>query len=225
LAQVSARHRVRIQQRQLDIFKRTSSMMASTDPFGYMKRSECCTMLMGLIALLSVSGILGITFADSDLQPTLFAVAGVAASVLMCAAAMWKAFWMTSGEKVPRTTSADCRRVWASCQFDKLQSSSAPPFQYFSIRHGQSSTEITPVRGVRVPSPAHSARAKDGDVCHFCLDAFEPQSQVAVLPCGHVFHETCIAAWSLVSSRNARACPVCRDRYDRPRVLGVSEVV
>eukprot|EP00526_Cylindrotheca_closterium_P008660 CAMPEP_0113616602 /NCGR_PEP_ID=MMETSP0017_2-20120614/8325_1 /TAXON_ID=2856 /ORGANISM="Cylindrotheca closterium" /LENGTH=511 /DNA_ID=CAMNT_0000525923 /DNA_START=265 /DNA_END=1800 /DNA_ORIENTATION=+ /assembly_acc=CAM_ASM_000147 len=43
--------------------------------------------------------------------------------------------------------------------------------------------------------------------CSICLDDFLPGQRVRQLPCGHVFHSTCIARWLV--ERNA-VCPLCK---------------
>jgi len=43
--------------------------------------------------------------------------------------------------------------------------------------------------------------------CSICLDDFLPGQRVRQLPCGHIFHSTCIARWLV--ERNA-VCPLCK---------------
>lgn len=40
--------------------------------------------------------------------------------------------------------------------------------------------------------------------CSICLDDMF-QTQVVALPCGHVYHQTCIDMWLL----KCRSCPIC----------------
>lgn len=49
----------------------------------------------------------------------------------------------------------------------------------------------------------------DSDLCEcsICLDDFAPGQRVRQLPCGHIFHSTCIARWLV--ERNA-VCPLCK---------------
>ena len=47
----------------------------------------------------------------------------------------------------------------------------------------------------------------DQDECTICLDEFVQGDRVRKLPCGHVFHSTCIARWLI--ERNA-VCPLCK---------------
>ena len=52
------------------------------------------------------------------------------------------------------------------------------------------------------------------DECTICLDEFTPGVRVRELPCGHVFHSTCIARWFIERSA---VCPLCKlDLYEEP---------
>ena len=52
------------------------------------------------------------------------------------------------------------------------------------------------------------------DECTICLDEFERHVRVRKLPCGHVFHSTCIARWLVERHAN---CPLCKlDLYIEP---------
>lgn len=43
-------------------------------------------------------------------------------------------------------------------------------------------------------------------VCTICTDNYDAEKAVAAMPCGHVFHDECLAKWL----SNARNCPSCR---------------
>lgn len=48
--------------------------------------------------------------------------------------------------------------------------------------------------------------------CAICLDDFEENTRLRRLPCGHVFHATCIARWLIERSA---VCPLCKyDLYE-----------
>eukprot|EP00439_Symbiodinium_sp_Y106_P067642 s998_g11.t1 len=49
--------------------------------------------------------------------------------------------------------------------------------------------------------------------CLCCLDDFEESNKVAILPCGHIFHEACIKSWSLSLAEAAGSCPACRAQF------------
>ena len=65
------------------------------------------------------------------------------------------------------------------------------------------------------------------DECAICLDDFTEGTRLRKLPCGHVFHSTCVARWLIERSA---VCPLCKmDLYeaeeeeeeeDRPLVSG-----
>lgn len=56
------------------------------------------------------------------------------------------------------------------------------------------------------------ASDEDNDECEclVCLSKFEPESQINDLPCGHLFHKTCLEQW--VDYWNI-TCPLCRTPF------------
>lgn len=50
--------------------------------------------------------------------------------------------------------------------------------------------------------------------CVICLDEFTPGNRLCGLPCGHVFHHSCILTWL---NRDNHFCPVCRWPAFQPR--------
>lgn len=69
----------------------------------------------------------------------------------------------------------------------------------------------------RAPSPARLQEVLDGldcfeavgelpDACAICLECMGGGQMLARLPCGHCFHNTCIAAWLPASL----TCPLCK---------------
>lgn len=47
--------------------------------------------------------------------------------------------------------------------------------------------------------------------CAICLELMEDEIQVRGLPCGHVFHVTCVDKWLLYRQPS---CPVCKASYN-----------
>jgi hypothetical protein len=43
--------------------------------------------------------------------------------------------------------------------------------------------------------------------CPICIDSFDAANPIRQTPCGHVFHEKCLADWL----GRARTCPLCRE--------------
>lgn len=59
--------------------------------------------------------------------------------------------------------------------------------------------------------------------CPICLQSYETNEMVVVLPCGHHFHKTCACRWlrdELREKRTYPSCPTCRRGIDEttPRV-------
>mmetsp|Transcript_17749 Transcript_17749/g.41155 ORF Transcript_17749/g.41155 Transcript_17749/m.41155 type:complete len:427 (-) Transcript_17749:53-1333(-) len=46
----------------------------------------------------------------------------------------------------------------------------------------------------------------DAEVCSICLESSDPETEICVFQCSHVFHAACIEAWL----RRRRVCPNCR---------------
>mmetsp|Transcript_42888 Transcript_42888/g.79996 ORF Transcript_42888/g.79996 Transcript_42888/m.79996 type:complete len:189 (+) Transcript_42888:77-643(+) len=182
--------------------------------------ADCFLRMMGLFALLLKIFNFIMLMTSEKTEPYVRTLAGVNTSLMMFAAAKLNTLSLNSEE--------ESRRLWASCKFENLKSSRTP-FQCFSVRRDQSCAAVkvkavTPVDGKNALLSG-LAWMQDDDACPCCLEAFEGQSQVAVLPCGHVFHETCIAAWSVVDGKNADSCPSCRAKFDSHLELGTCAVL
>lgn len=50
------------------------------------------------------------------------------------------------------------------------------------------------------------AAADNGDQCTVCMNRFGSGTAAKKVPCGHVFHESCICEWLTVHN----SCPLCR---------------
>merc|ERR1719277_1821520 len=46
--------------------------------------------------------------------------------------------------------------------------------------------------------------------CCLCLEAYQPDHRVRVLPCGHFFHQGCVDAWFQAKRFLPRTCPLCK---------------
>ena len=116
----------------------------------------------------------------------------------------------------PRISSAvyshSCDCVWASTVFGDLALGKTAGLQ-FRRMHVQKNVDGTQWQGSEQASVASDAFVAK-PTCACCLDDFHPSSQVAVLPCGHIFHEDCIAHWSLASAHSANPCPTCRKSFE-----------
>jgi len=68
-----------------------------------------------------------------------------------------------------------------------------------------------------VSSPVSCARsatsgAHEEPHCSICLDDFMPGQKQRILPCGHVFHSSCVDEWliSSLTRHNRSECPLCK---------------
>eukprot|EP00439_Symbiodinium_sp_Y106_P041221 s743_g5.t1 len=99
--------------------------------------------------------------------------------------------------------------VWAPTVYGKLEATSDRlNFRCYNtsglnqIRHFDYALEVEA-----------QSLAVSTQTCICCLEDFEESCEVAVLPCGHVFHQECIASWAISSSRNRGSCPTCRENF------------
>ncbi|PFH32409.1 zinc finger, C3HC4 type (RING finger) domain-containing protein [Besnoitia besnoiti] len=70
---------------------------------------------------------------------------------------------------------------------------------------GEEDREVDAVRAAAEGGP----KATRPGNCAICIEDFVPSALVRVLPCGHVFHRSCIDSWFLRSS----VCPLCLHDY------------
>jgi len=83
-----------------------------------------------------------------------------------------------------------------------------PSYHFHTDQHTQNG--CCPADGTE----AGYTQLSDADECTICLDEFVHGVRVRKLPCGHVFHSTCIARWLI--ERHA-VCPLCKlDLYMEP---------
>ncbi|CAE6940956.1 RNF103 [Symbiodinium sp. CCMP2592] len=106
-------------------------------------------------------------------------------------------------------------RVWAPGTFEDLKNLDNESLQFFHMRikcspsMGKCSVNKADPASVLTPPLQATSQA-----CICCMDDFDATSNVAVLPCGHVFHEHCMVMWSLSAKGSTNACPVCRASFD-----------
>mmetsp|Transcript_51957 Transcript_51957/g.116544 ORF Transcript_51957/g.116544 Transcript_51957/m.116544 type:complete len:200 (+) Transcript_51957:67-666(+) len=115
---------------------------------------------------------------------------------------------MPTATKVTSPRELTC--IWASCTFGELHSAIDMSFSRVLVKRDDARTEWTSEgtlsRSVPVAPPGQKT-------CPCCLDEFHPQSAIALLPCGHIYHEECMVCWSL-SSAKTPGCPTCRANFD-----------
>ena len=115
-------------------------------------------------------------------------------------------------------TEKECHCVWAGCKFGELDTSTPAGlvFSLVSVKTDLSdveNTSNTTWTAVTTVNRTLSASISSQKACACCLEDFDADTDVAVLPCGHVYHEECIARWVLRSAKEA-SCPTCRTPFD-----------
>ncbi|CAE7568128.1 RHG1A [Symbiodinium sp. CCMP2456] len=99
--------------------------------------------------------------------------------------------------------------LWASQTFEGIDAD-RPELHCVCVKCVEDSAEWVVSKQ---PSKSRASCAHSAKTCSCCLEDFVPDSHVAILPCGHVFHEECIATWSLSLSASSCLCPTCRTSY------------
>ena len=174
------------------------------------KATVITAISLALLSLVGVVIILLITMPGRASLPSLIVTVMLSSALLLGIIAT--ACGRTGGDRSAKM--AKCTCMWASCEFSVL---SMQPLQY---RHVQISNKEGTVEWLATTevSGADTAisTAEMEKTCPCCLDDFQPDSQVAILPCRHVFQERCIARWSMASAKKGALCPKCRERFNSP---------
>lgn len=98
-----------------------------------------------------------------------------------------------------------------SCQYEHLHSANMK--SYGDTKSFATSSAISsPCKAWRhVWSHGASSACRTGEAleCVVCMEVMSAESIVRKLPCGHVYHSTCIEAW-LLKNRSSCVCPLCK---------------
>lgn len=89
-----------------------------------------------------------------------------------------------------------------------------------SATHDKEYALADPVSDAQDQKNKNSGETEDSSVlycreesnCPICLEDFEAGQKQRVLPCGHVFHVTCVDEWLVagIRSKNKTECPLCK---------------
>ncbi|KAF4390038.1 hypothetical protein F8388_002980 [Cannabis sativa] len=85
--------------------------------------------------------------------------------------------------------------------FDLDEALTMPPQDNSNRWIATSNTSVVEMSTVDVATTAT-------DVCSVCMECFRSGQGGKQVPCGHVFHQACIAEWSL----RHNSCPLCRSK-------------
>jgi len=56
----------------------------------------------------------------------------------------------------------------------------------------------------------HATESGEEQECCLCLDKFEEDDELRLLPCKHAFHKGCVDAWFAARRYMPRSCPLCK---------------
>jgi len=79
----------------------------------------------------------------------------------------------------------------------------------------------TELRALRVYAWTPSLEPQE---CCLCLQKFEPEDSLRMLPCSHSFHKDCVDAWFAARQFRVRSCPLCNSNPLSPREAAESRV-
>lgn len=71
-----------------------------------------------------------------------------------------------------------------------------------------SNGKLTSAQVLALPEQEFKPEPSGEDICcAICLDEFQPQEKIRVLPCNHLFHQDCLVPW--LTQRHSN-CPLCK---------------
>ena len=69
-------------------------------------------------------------------------------------------------------------------------------------------------KNIDVTSQKFSTTDKKFSSCSICTDEFKESDDVCVIPCGHIFHSTCIKEWGHYKPE----CPLCKQSIPEKKI-------
>ncbi|CAE7617435.1 ATL31 [Symbiodinium natans] len=119
---------------------------------------------------------------------------------------------------VSKVVEKECHCVWAACKFRELEASAftRPTFSIVCITNdkvdkSQASWSLVSTLDRRLS--AGISCPNTSNTCACCLGDYHMDADIAVLPCGHVYHPDCIARWCFTSDKHI-SCPMCRESFE-----------
>ena len=105
--------------------------------------------------------------------------------------------------------------IWAACKFRELQASCVahPIFNIVCVTSDQSNRCLVVCRNLATVDRRPPAKISCQRACACCLDDYHLNTDVALLPCGHAYHQECIARWCFSSVKKV-SCPTCRKPFE-----------
>ena len=172
-------------------------------------------MSCALLSLVGMVLVLLVTMPSREGLPSLILTSMISSALLlgMIATACRHRSWSVNSQ-MP----AACSCIWAACEFSTL---ATRPLEYRHVHITNQEGTVEWVATSEVSDMPGLVETESVKTCPCCLDDFLPDSQVAVLPCRHVFHQRCIARWSMASAKKGALCPTCRTEFSSSSELVV----
>lgn len=125
-------------------------------------------------------------------------------------------------ERLSCTSAINPNFACSSSHCNACQKSATPSRAHTHISFPQKSQHSNPCHSESVDVSCTSIKQEKSNFpagylesyqCVICLEEYAPLTSLCGLPCGHVFHETCIISWL---NRDKHFCPMCRLPSYRP---------
>jgi len=69
------------------------------------------------------------------------------------------------------------------------------------------------IKKILAAYPIVKCKGEEVDPCVICLEEFEEEEQMRVLPCFHRFHPQCISLWACSDTSTELTCPTCKTSF------------
>jgi Ring finger domain len=133
-------------------------------------------------------------------------------TLIMCACCCCCMLMFVQTNTEPEQQQAPQRPVRRRLTLDQVRNN-FPAFHFDPVIHHQEpKPQDSSDDDNESESPSQKTYCQLLDECTICLDEFSPGDRCRQLPCGHIFHSTCIARWLIERSA---VCPLCKlDLYE-----------
>lgn len=120
---------------------------------------------------------------------------------------IWSCFCKMLPVISPRAYPAEYR-IWARALYKNLDES----VRFSSMKVVRIKGERPIVKCLGDVQDIHKGLAvlRIGKNCSCCLKEYEPEDDVAVILCGHLYCEQCLAEWVCSGKKAGSMCPICR---------------
>jgi len=105
--------------------------------------------------------------------------------------------------------------IWALATFGQLSAGTTPALAIEMVSAVQEAGLAAQMPASAPPALTftHKPRLEQTD-CPCCMQDFSEATRVAVVPCGHIFCESCLRSWAMTEHTAGGSCPVCRACFE-----------